>query len=409
MKIRSLINAYKIRRQNQRGAIIVEAALAIPLLLLVILGSVEAGFAWEAKSATTSGVRTGLLRAASIGDKPETDMRIMQSIIGEIGPDNIAGVEYVMIFNAAGANDEATINSCALAIGGGGTSDQCVVYNNTTLQNVLASADPGAFQLANFDDGGNDFVNGAGNDDYACAAGALDSNWCAARRTVGGDAEIGVAVEYNHSWFTGIFPFSPPVFHDHTISSTFLADGSSITPTAVYAGPGSSDVYDSGSFNGPLNVGDVTWTGATDSDINSAPADPNRKFLGPFAQGQDVSVSVANLPAHTTVCISFDLYVIGTWDGPGSYGPDMFRVDIGVDGIFEHNQNYIHNDTTGASEEDTLGYSGVIGSGDMVVPLTVCQSGHTASTVNIEFSAVLTNASWTNESWGVDNVVISTS
>jgi Flp pilus assembly protein TadG len=409
MKIRKLINAYKARRQNQRGAVIVEAALAIPLLLMVILGSIEAGFAWEAKSATTSGVRTGLLRAASIGDKPETDMRIMQSVIGEIGPDNIAGIEYVMIFNAAGADDDATINACALAIGGGGTSDLCVVYNNATLQNVLATADPEAFQLANFDDGGNVFVNGAGNDDYTCASGALDSNWCAARRTVAGDAEIGVAVEYNHAWFTGIFPFDPPVFQDSTVSSTFLGSGSSVTPAAVYTGPGSSDVYDSGGFNGSLNVGDVTWTGATDSDINSAPADPNRKFLGPFAQGQDVSVSVANLPTHTTVCISFDLYIIGSWDGAGTWGPDMFRVDIGADGIYEHNQNYVHNNTTGASEEDTLGYSAVIGWGDMVVPLTVCQSGHTASNVVVEFSAVLTNWNWENESWGVDNVVITTS
>lgn len=395
--------------KNDRGAAIVEAALAIPILLLVIMGSIEFGFAWEAKSANTSGVRTGVLRAASIGDKPETDMRIIQSVIGEVGTDRLANLEWIMIFNgASNADDQTTIDACAAAIAGGGIVDQCVVYTPGTLQAVLSASDPDLYQTTNFDDGGGAFVNGAGNDDYACQTALLDTNWCAARRTVNGDAEVGIAVQYKHAWFTGIFPSAnAPTFQDSSVSSTFLEEGSSITPTNVYSGPGTTTSYDSGSFDGPLNVGDVTWTGVSDSDISGVPADPNRKFLGPMAMGDVATVTIDNLDAHVMVCASFDLYIIGSWDGPGTYGPDMFRVDIGSDGTYEHNHNYVDGQTTGASEVDTMDFDTVTtgGWGDMVFPLTVCGS-HTGTSVSVEFSSVLTNGDWQNESWGIDNLEI---
>ena len=64
--LQSSLGRLRHRLKHDRGAVLVEAALCIPLLIVVIFGAVEAGLAWEAKSATVSGVRTGTLRASSL-------------------------------------------------------------------------------------------------------------------------------------------------------------------------------------------------------------------------------------------------------------------------------------------------------------------------------------------------------
>ena len=56
-------------RLGERGAVLLEAAIAIPLLIMLMFGTLETGMAWSAKAAATNGVRTGILRAASLGNK----------------------------------------------------------------------------------------------------------------------------------------------------------------------------------------------------------------------------------------------------------------------------------------------------------------------------------------------------
>ena len=410
--VRSTLSKTRARWRNQRGAVIVETALAIPILLMVIMGSIEFGFAWEAKSATASGVRTGVLRAASIGDQPETDMRILQSIIGEIGTENVDRIEYVMVFNATGHTDkQAAIDGCAA---GAGTT-QCALYSTSVLQAVSATADPAAYQAANFDLGGNVTRDGAGDiDGYACTFGKLDTNWCAGSRTVLNDVEIGIAVKYNHEWVTGIIPFDAPVFDDYSISSTFLSSGSQISPSAVGVTTGTATNYSTDFTAGGTLSGnpDVTWTGADDSDIKTThpTATAPRDYLGRFGKDEVLSLQVDNLAAHNNICVSFDLIIIGSWDSDPRWGPDYFQVDIDADGDLEHNVNYAHNQTDDASEEDTLGFQAETGTGwgDHVVPVTICQP-HTSSTLNIDFKAVLTNSNLNNESWAIDNLTVSSS
>ena len=396
----TMFSTLKRRWKNERGAVLVEAALAVPILMFVILGAVEAGMAWEAKSATTSGVRTGLLRAASIGDKPETDLRILQSIIGEVGADNVDNLEWVVVFDASGANDAATIETCRLAEAGGGVAGLCNTYGSgTQFADVVA----GTITLAShFDDGGNVISGG-----YTCDSTKIDSNWCAPGRLVNGDVEIGLALKYQHAWFTGIFPGDGVDFEDYATSSTFIGEGSDISASTPLT-PTGPTVYDSGSFDGPLNVGDATWTGATDSDIISAPepTDGSRKFLGQFGTNDSIDLTINNLAAHSMVCVSFDLYIIGSWDFGDSWGPDTFGVD--VDGTNQYQEGFDQGDgPTGETESDTLGY-GTDGWGDSVVPITVCDTSHSASSVTFTFFSDLTE-SLGNESWGIDNVVVTAS
>lgn len=205
-------------RRRERGAVLVEAAIAIPLLLMLIFGAIEAGMAWEAKSSSTAGLRTGLLRAASLADRPETDLRILQSVVGEIGGDNVANINYVVVFDASGPDPAATVAACAAAAAGGGMSGTCNTYTTGDLGEVVAgnwTAGPGG----NFDDGSN-----GGTGSYTCDTSKVDSNWCAPSRIINGPAEVGVAISYDHTWFTGVLPGDGVTFTDFAVSTTLVKD-----------------------------------------------------------------------------------------------------------------------------------------------------------------------------------------
>src|SRR3954447_24844081 len=72
-----------------------------------------------------------------------------------------------------------------------------------------------------------------------------------------------------------------------------------------------------------------------------------RRFLGPFSTDQ-VALRLGKLPKHEWVRVSFDLYVMGTWDGNATVGrdgavvgPDVWRMSVSekeVDGEKEQGE-----------------------------------------------------------------------
>jgi hypothetical protein len=153
-------------------------------------------------------------------------------------------------------------------------------------------------------------------------------------------------------------------------------------------------------------------------------------FLGQFSK-DTVSLQLTDLPRHTSVTVSFDLFVIQSWDGNNSTsGPDVWelRVDGGPTLLHTTFSNAFPSATsfrqaypdafpggdnpglTGAAEIDTLGYpdhSGYSGANDSVYRLDFTFP-HTASILRLYFSGLGLNGVG-NESWGIDNVKVSIS
>lgn len=148
----------------------------------------------------------------------------------------------------------------------------------------------------------------------------------------------------------------------------------------------------------------------------------DRRFLGQFSDDDAVSLSLNNLSAHNSATISFDLYVIQSWDGTSSeYGPDTWQLSVdngpvllnttfsntGDDG---HMQSYSGSSSsggeydayTGAAEINTLGYEFY---GDSVYRLSFTFN-HTGDSLKFNFAGFgLQDVS--DESWGLDNVTVS--
>lgn len=150
-----------------------------------------------------------------------------------------------------------------------------------------------------------------------------------------------------------------------------------------------------------------------------------RTFLGRLSNGT-VSLTLNNLPTHSQVSITFDLFCIRSLDGngPAGGGPDNWQIAIAgqPSPLFKTNfANYYgqaqafpdaygvgsYPGQTGADEINTLGYNWddgkpmnsvyyFRGARTFVVP-------HTASSITINFTSFQTE-SVDNESFGLDNV-----
>ncbi|MCH7556722.1 MAG: hypothetical protein IIB56_04605 [Planctomycetes bacterium] len=150
------------------------------------------------------------------------------------------------------------------------------------------------------------------------------------------------------------------------------------------------------------------------SDTIQSTTPSGRKFLGQFAN-DSVTLTLTGLPAHLSVSVSFDLYLI---ESTGENGEHFFELSIDDGPVlmttsFSHNpdstqsypDNYPGGDypgQTGAAEVDKLGY---IPNGDMVYsfpdPNRSFTFTHTNSTLVVRFSG-----SGSAGQWGLDNVCI---
>ena len=181
-------------------------------------------------------------------------------------------------------------------------------------------------------------------------------------------------------------------------------------------------------FNSFENGVGSEWS---DSSIDITPSG-NQRFLGQFGNGT-VALTLNNLPAHTEVTISFDLFIIRSWNGNE---PDIWDLNVSNGPTLLHTTFNNHNPSifdvtipqaypdnypggsypslTGAFEINTLGYTFLCepspGDGFVDLPMDtvyelVFAFPHFTSELVLNFSgselAVLTS-----KSWGLDNVTV---
>jgi hypothetical protein len=134
---------------------------------------------------------------------------------------------------------------------------------------------------------------------------------------------------------------------------------------------------------------------------------------------QTISLTLTNLPPHSTLRLTFDLLVLKSWDGNSPmYGPDCWKLSVAdgpvlLDTTFSNNpkvaregsdQNYPQlcaMPRTGAARTNSLGYKFF---GDSIYPMEFTFA-HSATTLKLDFrSSLFEGKGLADESWGLDNV-----
>ncbi|CAK0748295.1 exported hypothetical protein [Gammaproteobacteria bacterium] len=164
------------------------------------------------------------------------------------------------------------------------------------------------------------------------------------------------------------------------------------------------------------------------SDPRTATAN-GESFLGASAYGFGAgsnTLTLTNLPPHTSVTVTFDLYLIQSWDGNGQDGGGPDNWQLTADGntlLLTNFANWVGSNTqaypnqlppygpggsflprTRAFENGHLGF-GTGSSGDSTYRLTYTFA-HTAATLALTFTGQ-ENQSPGDEGWGLDNVRVS--
>jgi hypothetical protein len=154
-----------------------------------------------------------------------------------------------------------------------------------------------------------------------------------------------------------------------------------------------------------------------------------RKYLGQF-NNTDVFLRLTNLPPHSSIRLSFDLYIINSWDGNGDGtgpGPDIWELAVSNGPVLLHTtfgsrvsagtqafpDNYpaTHTNYTGASEIGTLGYTNMYPwpPVDSVYHL-MFNITNEANSITLRFTGSGLQGYWGpgiwDESWGLDNVKV---
>ncbi len=158
------------------------------------------------------------------------------------------------------------------------------------------------------------------------------------------------------------------------------------------------------------------------TDVRDTTPIGSRRFLGQF-RNETVTLSLSGLPPHTAVTLSFDLYIIGSWDGNvGVNGPNLWTL-AGRDGkpIFETTFAYWPSATqaypnvypvgnnpahSGAIEINSLGYKYFEG-GQAIEWNSVYNMSFTLADTadSVAFHFTVRNLDVPgSKSWGLDNV-----
>lgn len=215
--------------------------------------------------------------------------------------------------------------------------------------------------------------------------------------------------------------------HPDTHRATLALLRAAASAAALAAGAASATALPHYAHDFQTAVG-TEWSTTTTSATPTPYPFGERRFLGEFGTDQQVTLGLAGLPAHQWVRVTFDLYLIRTWDGDSSngdfsYGDDRFAAGVAggptlLDASFSngnpagqsHGPEPSNAPMTGAAETYSLGYwfdDGVQDTGyvqDAVYRFDFTFA-HDAPDLGLWFRSWL-DQNIGDESWGLDNVAV---
>lgn len=159
------------RRDPERGATLIEASLILPIMVLILIGTLEIGLAFKDYLTVSYATREGSRVGALAGNSTDADCAIVHSVIDVLGTGSLVNFQQIQIFKAdpvSGAADVNKTNTWKLT-----GSDPYDCDNDWTVQELWPASDR--------------------NTAFG-ATSELDI--------------IGVRVVTTHNWITGLPPFT---------------------------------------------------------------------------------------------------------------------------------------------------------------------------------------------------------
>jgi TadE-like protein len=221
--VRERRNSPRSRRgRGERGSVILESAIGLPILFLLIFGVMEIGMAIKSYSGAANAVSAGGRAGSVAGNDAAADQAILARIARESAGIGKGEIQYVVIWHASGPGTTVpsgclpslptTVNTSSVGVSDGNSDaiGACNVYRRPNDAG-------GAFQMAT---GGilpqpPDYYFGCTDLSDPAAAHKVDCNWPGKNRVITTTARgytgtphspdyLGVYIKADHRYITGI-------------------------------------------------------------------------------------------------------------------------------------------------------------------------------------------------------------
>ncbi len=174
--------------RKDRGAAIVEFAIALPIFIALLLLIFDAGLGYSASRTSSSAARSAARIGALAGDTSSADYQVLQSLRAEFagfGQENGGGANIIMVYMSDSTNaDGLPPSSCTKA-------NKCNLYPASILDSLTEEA---------FTQNRVDLPDGT----KTCAATDPDYNWCPLDRRLDEGKFLGVYISSDYDTTTGL-------------------------------------------------------------------------------------------------------------------------------------------------------------------------------------------------------------
>jgi len=178
----------KLRNRDQRGAALVEFAIAVPIFLALLAVVFDAGLGYADSRSSASAARSSARVGALAGESRNADFVALDAIRGEYINRNDVDIRRVVVYKSSpGDSAVATIAACASSVPG-----LCNVYSGSDIA-ALSSSSFLAVEPRNV----GDICNATDPDPISCtcASGSIDGAWCPLDRRADDGSFLGVYIE----------------------------------------------------------------------------------------------------------------------------------------------------------------------------------------------------------------------
>ncbi len=183
------------RRRREGGVALIEAAIVLPLVVVIFLSTVEFGFAWRDVNRIERGLQSAGRTGSSIGAGPFADFETIRAVDSALEGMAGATIERVVVFEASSANGLVPPTCATMAVaptslsaqGSSAAGARCNVYSPAQVDRESPSGFPRTST------GG-------------CSGGSWDQFFCPASRTDTGPnlTYLGVYIKATYEPFTSV-------------------------------------------------------------------------------------------------------------------------------------------------------------------------------------------------------------
>ncbi|HVT77518.1 MAG TPA: TadE family protein, partial [Acidimicrobiales bacterium] len=171
----------RAHRRPERGAVLVEFALSLVLLITLLFGIVEFGLAWQDRLTLQTATRAGVRVGSNLTTNSQADYNILQAVKSAINDVGLGNVDAVVIYKSTTA--DGSVPSTCVSPSVHSVVATCNAYTGAQLASIVSSQ-------------------------FGCGVGALDLSWCPTVRqnlqSVGPDY-LGVWIRVTHHNLTSLF------------------------------------------------------------------------------------------------------------------------------------------------------------------------------------------------------------